>query len=110
LNRWTFEQVSFVGVPVHMASSNETTYAAVTTASAVKVATLETGVSAEATVLSFNPDHTAHVVGDVDVRKVGKRWQKHIDINVPVGVKTAVVKDDDGVEYSLTVAKLDPLK
>lgn len=105
-SRWFFNRTGFVGVPFQMDISNESRYAASTTASAVKVVTLETGVSAEATVLSLNPDHTAHVVGDIDVQKVGKRWQKHIDANIPVGEKTVVVKDDDGVEYSLTVDNL----
>lgn len=105
-SRWFFNRTGFVGVPFQMDISNESRYAASTTASAVKVVTLETGVSAEATVLSLNPDHTAHVVGDIDVRKIGKRWQKHIDANIPVGEKTVVVKDDDGVEYTLTVDNL----
>ncbi|WP_350357280.1 hypothetical protein [Paraburkholderia fungorum] len=65
-SRWIFDQVGLVGVPVHMALLSETSYAASNTGSSVNVTTLETGVSAVATVVSLNPDHTAHVVGHVD--------------------------------------------
>jgi hypothetical protein len=104
--RWALSQTGLVGAPVSMAISNQSSYITSNAASEVTVGTVETGVAATVTVVSLNPDRTAHVKADIDTTKVSGLWRKHIDLNVPVGQKTAIAKDDDGMEYAITVDKL----
>ncbi|WP_430231611.1 hypothetical protein [Paraburkholderia tropica] len=55
-----------------------------------------------ATVVSINPDNTAHVVMDLDEGRVNH----HVDTTVLLGTPTAVAKGEDGQEYRLTVRRL----
>jgi hypothetical protein len=100
----------FVGIPSVTSVSEQSDYVAATTPSEVKTANISTGVTLQATVVSINADHTAHVVLDIDAVKVTGGGHDHADVSVPVGVKTVVATDDAGIEYSITVDELAPQK
>jgi len=54
------------------------------------------------TVVSINPDNTAHVVMDLDEGRVNH----HVDTTVALGTPTPVVKGEDGHEYRMTVKRI----
>ncbi|WP_069357834.1 hypothetical protein [Burkholderia cenocepacia] len=54
------------------------------------------------TVVSLNPDNTAHVVMDLDEGRVNH----HVDTTVSLGTPTAVAKSENGQEYRMTVKRV----
>jgi hypothetical protein len=98
-------QTGYVGVPLVWSQTADQSYAAASSASGVQVGSLQTGLTVKTEVLGLNQDHTAHVSAYIDVMKATGTWSTHVDLNVPVGAKTVIGKDNDGVEYAITVGK-----
>lgn len=63
------------------------------------------GLHIETTVRALNADNTANVRLEISGVDAGQNWDQKVDVTVPVGVTTTVIKDVAGVDYAVNVTK-----